>query len=83
MTDLLACPVPHPALPPAIELDADTQAIVDRTGHGAVWGQFGHAADIMHSWLKWYQPIMLRGRVEVKTKELCRLRVAALNGCHY
>lgn len=80
--DLLACPLPHPVLPPAA-LDAEAAAVVERTGHGAFWSQFGHAPELIRGWLSWYQPIMLRGAVEIRTKELCRLRVAALNGCHY
>ena len=81
-TDALACPLPHPVLP-AAALDADTRAIAERSGHLAFWSQFGHAPTIMTGWLAWYQPIMRNGAVEIRTKELCRLRVAALNGCHY
>ncbi len=83
MTELPACPIPVPVLPPKTDLDEGTRAIVDRIGHHAFYGQMGHAPEVIHGWLQWYQPIMTRGRVELRTKELCRLRVAALNGCHY
>jgi hypothetical protein len=82
-TDTPACPVPQPVLTPVAELDPETQAIVDRIGHRAFWHQWGHASDVVRGWLAWYQPLVTAGRVELRTKELCRLRVAALNGCHY
>lgn len=82
MSDLLACPLPHPALP-AAELDEDTRALVDRIGHHAFYSQFGHAPEIIKGWLQWYQPLMMNGRLDIRVKEISRLRVAALNGCHY
>ncbi len=81
--DLVTCPVPHPVLAPVEQLDADSQVIVDRIGHHAFYGQFGHAPEVIHAWMRFYQPIMTKGRLELRTKELCRLRVAVLNGCHY
>jgi alkylhydroperoxidase family enzyme len=83
MSEPLACPIPHPVLPPVAQLDPETQALVDRIGHHAFYSQFGHAPEIIRGWLAWYQPLMTKGRIETRTKELCRLRVAALNGCHY
>ena len=86
MTDTTAtpsCPVPQPVLPPAATLDERSQSIVDRIGHRAFYGQWGHAPEIIHGWMDFYQPIMTAGRLELRTKELCRIRVASLNGCHY
>lgn len=82
-TETPSCPVPLPLLTPVAELDAETAGLVDRIGHRAFYGQFGHAPEVIRGWLAWYQPLMSRGRVELRTKELCRIRVAALNGCHY
>jgi hypothetical protein len=78
-----SCPVPQPVLRPVEQLDPETKALVDRIGHGVFYGQLGHAPEVIQGWMRFYQPIMLNGRVEVRTKELCRLRIATLNGCHY
>jgi alkylhydroperoxidase family enzyme len=44
--------------------------------------QFGHAPGLIESWLQWYQPLVINGRVATRTKELCRLAVARRTGCH-
>ncbi|HET7722066.1 MAG TPA: hypothetical protein VFK43_18995, partial [Acidimicrobiales bacterium] len=33
-------------------------------------------------WYAWYQPLLLAGIVPTRTKELCRLAIAARTGCH-
>lgn len=78
-----SCTLPHPVLPPKADLDDETAAIAQRSGQHDFYGQFGHAPEVIHGWMRWYFPMMTAGRVELRTKELARLRVAARNGCHY
>ena len=75
------CHVPGPVLPLKADLDPETAALVQRTGLNAFYGQFGHAPELIAGWMSFYQPLVNGGRVELRTKELCRLRVAARNGC--
>jgi alkylhydroperoxidase family enzyme len=82
MTDLAdACALPVPRLPLA-DLEPEVDARAKATGTTALMGQFGHAPGLIESWLAWYQPLMLGGVVPTRTKELCRLAVAARTGCH-
>jgi alkylhydroperoxidase family enzyme len=64
-----------------LSADTDAAARVARTGMSAFYGQFGHAPGLIDKWLAFYQPIVNGGAVELRTKELCRLRVAARNSC--
>jgi alkylhydroperoxidase family enzyme len=75
------CQIPGPVLPPKVDFDPDTAAIVERTGMNAFYGQFGHAPEVIGGWMSFYQSLVSGDRVELRTKELCRLRVAARNGC--
>jgi alkylhydroperoxidase family enzyme len=75
-----ACEIPHLMLPPA-ELDPQSQAAVDRTGLTALYSQFGHAPGLIDAWFAFYQPVVNGGCLELRTKELCRLRIAVRNGC--
>jgi alkylhydroperoxidase family enzyme len=78
VTDVETCALPHPRLPLA-ELPPEAA----NSGITSLLGQFGHAPGLIESWLAWYSPIMLAdGRIPVRTKELCRLAVAARTGCH-
>ena len=77
MTDVEACALPHPRLP-AAELPPEAAS----SGISSLLSQFGHAPGLVESWLAWYSPIMLGGSVPVRTKELCRLAIAARTGCH-
>jgi hypothetical protein len=43
----------------------------------------GHAPGLLTAWTSFYWPLLFRGSVEVRTKEVVRLRIAALYGCHY
>ncbi len=77
-----ACPVPHPLLPPA-ELTPELAEMVDK-GVDERWvRQLGHAPELLVGWTRFYWPALLHGRIEPRTKEVARLRIAALNGCHY
>jgi alkylhydroperoxidase family enzyme len=74
------CEIPRPLLPP-VQLDEATAATIAATGLTAFYGQLGHAPGIIDQWLRFYQPVVRGGAVELRTKELCRLRIAARNGC--
>ena len=75
------CSIPAPVLDPITVFDPETEAIVARTGLRTFYGQLGHAPEAINGWMSFYQPLVSGGRVELRTKELCRLRVAARNGC--
>jgi alkylhydroperoxidase family enzyme len=75
------CQISGPVLPPKVDFDPETAAIVARSGMSAFYGQFGHAPEVIGGWMAFYQSLVSGGRVELRTKELCRLRVAARNGC--
>src|ERR1700674_5323895 len=76
-----ACDIPQLLLPPATDLDAETVAAIERTGLTALYSQFGHAPGLIDAWFRFYQPMVNGGALELRTKELCRLRIAARNGC--
>ncbi len=44
---------------------------------------FGRLPDTLKSFLKFYSPLVRKGLIEFRTKELVRLRLAQLNECHY
>lgn len=78
----LACPMPTPLLPPA-DLTPELQAMVD-AGVDARWVRaLGHTPDLLVEWTGFYWPLLFNGRIETRTKEVARLRIAQLNGCHY
>jgi alkylhydroperoxidase family enzyme len=74
------CAIPAPVLP-AAQLDEATAARVAASGLGTFYSQLGHAPGLIDKWLGFYQPVVTGGVVELRTKELCRLRIAARNGC--
>ncbi len=77
-----ACPIPQPLLPPA-ELTPELTEMVAK-GVDERWvRQLGHAPEILVAWTKAYWPFLFGGRIESRTKEVARLRIAQLNGCHY
>ena len=78
-----ACDIPQPLLTPVTDFDAETAAAIERTGLTAFYGQFGHAPGLIDAWMGFYQPIVNGGAVELRTKELCRLRIAVRNGCMF
>ena len=76
------CAIPQPLLTPAdLSADPDAAERIARTGMSAFHGQFGHAPGLIDKWFAFYQPVVNGGAVELRTKELCRLRIAARNGC--
>ncbi len=44
---------------------------------------FGRLPDRLKRFVDFYSPLVRKGLVEHRTKELVRLRLAQLNDCHY
>ena len=44
---------------------------------------FGRLPDTLKRFLAFYSPLVRKGLIEFRTKELVRLRLAQLNQCHY
>lgn len=44
---------------------------------------FGRLPDRLEPFVQFYSPLVRKGLVEHRTKELVRLRLAQLNDCHY
>jgi hypothetical protein len=44
---------------------------------------FGRLPERLRRFVEFYSPLVRKGLVEHRTKELVRLRLAQLNGCHY
>lgn len=76
------CAIPTPLLPPA-ELDEATAARASASGLSTFYSQFGHSPGLIDKWFAFYQPVVTGGLLELRTKELCRLRIAARNGCMF
>ena len=78
------CEIPQPLLTPAADFDPETAARIEASGMGAFYGQFGHAPGLIDRWLAFYQPVVQDStNLPLRTKELCRLRIAARNGCMF
>jgi len=76
------CAIPQPLLSLVdSSVNPEAAAAIARTGMSAFYGQFGHAPGLLDKWMAFYQPVVNTGAVELRTKELCRLRIAARNGC--
>lgn len=72
-------PVPKLPLAPVTE---ELQGMIDR-GVDPKWVRtLGHTR-WLKPWTDFYWPLLFTGDVEIRTKELVRLRIAELNGCHY
>jgi alkylhydroperoxidase family enzyme len=83
LRSITECDIPQPLLPPLTDLDEQTAAAIERTGLRTFYSQLGHAPGVIDAWLSFYQPVVTGGAVELRTKELCRLRIAARNGCMF
>ena len=44
---------------------------------------FGRLPECLKRFVRFYSPLVRRGLIEHRTKELVRLRLAQLNRCHY
>jgi hypothetical protein len=77
------CRLPIPRLPGVPHLDPELQERVDRGADPVEAGQFGWAPEHYKRWLAYHTPLWWKGEVEVRTKEVARLRIARLNACHF
>jgi alkylhydroperoxidase family enzyme len=78
------CAIPQPLLSPKTDFDAETASRIAASGMGTFYGQFGYAPGLIDKWLAFYQPIVTdSSNLALRTKELCRLRIAARNGCMF
>ena len=78
------CDIPQPLLTPATDFDPATKARIAASGLQTFYGQFGHAPGLIDKWFAFYQPVVNdQSTLALRTKELCRLRIAARNGCMF
>lgn len=74
--------MPHlPSLAPDTIADARLAEMARATGD-EMFGVYGHAPEAFGAFLAFYRPLKYGGRLPFALKELVRLRIAALNGCH-
>lgn len=68
-------------------LDPELQTMLDKWeadgGDPNFVRLFGRLPDTLKRFLAFYSPLVRKGLVEHRTKELVRLRLAQLNDCHY
>jgi alkylhydroperoxidase family enzyme len=70
-----------PALPPDQIADPELAAMARETGD-EMFGVYGQAPEAFRAFLAFYRPLKYGGRLPFALKELVRLRIAELNGCH-
>lgn len=73
-----------------LELDELDPALREAAGRWRAQGGdanmhrvFGQMPDFFEKFLEFYGPLVNKGRVPVRVKELARIRIANLNECHY
>lgn len=77
----MSCPVPR--MPNVKPLDPELQMRVDRGADPVESFQLGHAPELYKKFLPYYNQMHYKGKLELRTKEIARLRIAELNQCHY
>jgi alkylhydroperoxidase family enzyme len=69
------------------DLHPDLQANLEKWqaagGDPNFYRLFGRLPDRLTPFVQFYSPLVRKGLVEHRTKELVRLRLAQLNDCHY
>ncbi len=69
------------------ELDPELRAMVEKWqadgGDPNFIRAFGRLPESLKQFVKFYSPLVRKGLVEHRTKELVRLRLAQLNTCQY
>lgn len=69
------------------QLDQELQDIVAKWkaegGDPNFISTFGRLPEALKRFVRFYSPLVRKGLLEHRTKELVRLRVAQLNQCHY
>ncbi len=68
-------------LPPDLRAEAEKWQALG--GDVNMYRVFGQMPDHFKRFLEWYGPMVNKGRVPVRVKELARRLVAKLNECHY
>jgi hypothetical protein len=75
---------------PMVDLDAldpELSVMVDKWqadgGDPNFIRTFGRLPETLKKFIAFYSPLVRKGLVEHRTKELVRLRLAQLNQCHY
>jgi hypothetical protein len=79
----------HPRIEP-LDLDRLDPRLQEMAGKWRAQGgddhvmrTLAHAPEFVEPFVSFYSPLVRHGRVEHRTKELARLRLAMLNDCHY
>lgn len=79
----------HPRIVP-LDLDRLSPALQEMSvkwralgGDDHVLRTLAHAPEFVAPFVSFYSPLVRKGSVEHRTKELARLRLAILNDCHY
>ncbi len=76
------CAIPTQLLEPVTDFPPEMAPRLQTAGARAFYGQFGHAPGLIDQWFVFYHQVVTRDEVlPLRTKELCRLRIAARNGC--
>ncbi len=71
-------------LTPVTDFSSEMAERIERSGMKTFYGQFGHAPGLIDKWFAFYQPVVTDStNLALRTKELCRLRIAARNGCMF
>jgi len=76
-----ACQLPTPRLPPAPRTDV-VEAMLNAGADPATVSQIGHSPQTFATWNTFYRELLFEGQLEIRTKEIARLRIAMLNNCH-
>jgi Carboxymuconolactone decarboxylase family len=68
-------------------LDPELRAMVEKWqadgGDPNFIRTFGRLPEVLKRFVAFYSPLVRKGLIEHRTKELVRLRLALLNDCHY
>jgi len=66
------------------ELDSELKARLNGNhNNDIVIRAYGHRPDLLKEWLGFYNHLRNEGIVDVKLKELARLKIAELNDCDF
>jgi hypothetical protein len=76
-----ACPIPR--LRGVKQLDPELQARVDKGQNELEVRTFAHAPELYKRFVAYFAQMHWKGKLELKTKEVARLRIAQLNQCHF
>jgi alkylhydroperoxidase family enzyme len=77
----MACPMPR--LRGVKDLDPELAARVAKGQNELEIRTLGHAPELYKRFLSYYAQMHWKGKLELKTKEVARLRIAQLNQCHF